>query len=791
MTPKRLLVRFRNKLVLVFGDSVSKNFAGSVACVLHAASPGTIQDFRVANGNTKAYGVRNSPNIYPPPILVPSPKPPLPPPPLPISLAGNPIQVPSTNTRFASVFSNWLNQASGLGGNMNRVDLDKIDRQITDLLPLADIVVFQATNWWFPAINKWYVGGKEQSLSKEAAYEIGLKTLRDYVVKSGFKGRAALLGVSPSHYKVPGLKEGSCETSKMLTAQQAEEFAKGDNTGKKFREIQMRVLSGTPIRYVDVAPMSNYRPDGHVQKWMVKGGAPAGKKNDCLHWCEDGTARDTKMTAYWRNLLTLSLVALLFFAIAERSPPVALAYSSFKKKLTPIPFPNATDPDPPKPWTCDVSSGSWAPAPNLPLYTGLTCPYIRSGHNCQSAGRSDMSYQKLRWRPWGCKVVQLTPQRLLNLFRNKTVVVFGDSVSKDLSTSLRCMLHAASPNFSRFKLAGGQTRVWGEKVEPQNIRIVSLFSSHLNGIGFIPDASQPPAAAAAAGVGVGAGANGGASVASYAAAASATGREEAKSEAARAVATEAAIARATTMAAADAAEAASSPVSRAVAAAAAATPGEAGEYSAAAVRAAGGTSSGKIPGRVSPQAQQQARRVFLDQIDPKIKDLLPKADIVIFQATNWWYAEDNQWFLGGKQQKISRNAAYAIGMATLRDHVVRSGFQGKVVVMGVSPSHYIVPVPGVKRGKCDINSRLDWNQTMEVRRMDSRSFEMRKVQLQVLRGSRLRYVDVLPMSFWRPDGHLSKWTVPGGGTGKQDCLHWCEAGVTDAWLEMLYNTLLY
>ncbi|CAI5957524.1 unnamed protein product [Closterium sp. NIES-65] len=326
-------------------------------------------------------------------------------------------------------------------------------------------------------------------------------------------------------------------------------------------------------------------------------------------------------------MVTLSVFALVFLAIVEKSPPGALAYSSFKKKLTPIPFPSplpsATDPDPPKPWTCDVSSGSWTPSANLPLYTGLTCPYIRSGHNCQTAGRSDMSYQKLRWRPWGCKVVQLTPQRLLTLFRNKTVVVFGDSVSKDLSTSLRCMLHAASPNFSRFKLAGGATRVWGEKVEPQNIRIVSLFSSHLNDIGFIPDASQPPSAAAAA---------------------------------------------------------------------------------------AG--------------------------------------------ATNWWYAEDNQWFLGGRQQKITRDAAYAIGLATLRDHVARSGFKGKAVVMGVSPSHYIVPVAGMKKGKCDINTRLDWNQTKEVRRMDSRSFEMRKVQLQVLKGSRLRYVDVLPMSFWRPDGHV-------------------------------------
>ncbi|CAI7853536.1 unnamed protein product, partial [Closterium sp. NIES-53] len=225
-------------------------------------------------------------------------------------------------------------------------------------------------------------------------------------------------------------------------------------------------------------------------------------------------------------------------------------------------------------------------------------------------------------------------------------------------------------------------------VDPQNIRIVSLFSSHLNDIGFIPDASQPPSAAAAVG------ANGGVSAASYATAASATGREEAESEAARAVATEAAIARATSMAAAAAAsEAGSPPVLRAVAAAVAvgaAAAGEAEETTAAA-RAIGGASSGVKPGKVSPQAQQQARRVFLDQIDPKIKDLLPKADIVIFQATNWWYAEDNQWFLGGKQQKITRNAAYAIGLASLRDFVARSGFTGKAVVMGVSPSHYIVP----------------------------------------------------------------------------------------------------
>lgn len=270
LTPKRLLAQFRNKLVIVFGDSVSKNFAASVSCVLHAAAPKGIRDYRVERKGTMAYGV----------------------------------QIPRYNIRFVSVFSNWLTKATSLGGSQNRIDLDQIDPEIVNLLPLADIVVFQATNWWFPPINKWYVGGKEQKLTKPAAYEIGLRTLRDHVVRSGFKGKAAMIGVSPSHYNLPvaGVKGGSCEVSSMLTWQQTTEVRKQDSTLRDFRSAQLKVLSGSPIRYVDVRPMSDWRPDGHIQKWSVKGGAPPSKNNDCLHWCEGG------VTDAWLEMLHNSLI---------------------------------------------------------------------------------------------------------------------------------------------------------------------------------------------------------------------------------------------------------------------------------------------------------------------------------------------------------------------------------------------------------------------------------------------------------------------------------------------------
>ncbi|CAI5511988.1 unnamed protein product [Closterium sp. Naga37s-1] len=82
-------------------------------------------------------------------------------------------------------------------------------------------------------------------------------------------------------------------------------------------------------------------------------------------------------------------------------------------------------------------------------------------------------------------------------------------------------------------------------------------------------------------------------------------------------------------------------------------------------------------------------------------------------------------------------------------------------------------------------------QTVDFRRSDVKTNVFREVQRRVLKDSVIRYVDVGPMSDWRPDGHLQNWIVTSSSTKKNDCLHWCEAGVTDAWLEMVHNTLLF
>ncbi|CAI5972938.1 unnamed protein product [Closterium sp. NIES-64] len=337
------------------------------------------------------------------------------------------------------------------------------------------------------------------------------------------------------------------------------------------------------------------------------------------------------------------------------------------------------------PWSCDISQGKWVADSALPLYTGSSCPYIRTSQNCLKQGRPDMSFQKFRWQPKGCSVKRVSPRSLAELLRGKLVVVFGDSLSKNFAASLQCMLYAADSAAAKaYRLAQNKTAEWGVEFPTYKIRFVSVFSNWLNNASSLPDKN---------------------------------GIEQ--------------------------------------------------------------------------------HRIDLDGLDQRIKDVLPIADIVIFQATAWWLPPINRWYVGGAEVTMKATAAYERGLTTLRDYVADSSrrssgkFKGRAVVMGVSPSHYNLPVRGVKKGKCNVTSMLTSAQTATVRDGDGATSELRAIQQRVLGGSAVAYVDVKPMSDWRPDAHIQNWSVKGGApdTKKNDCLHWCEGGVTDAWVEMLFNKL--
>lgn len=89
---------------------------------------------------------------------------------------------------------------------------------------------------------------------------------------------------------------------------------------------------------------------------------------------------------------------------------------------------------------CDLFTGVWVPNPSGPIYTNFTCPLIDGHQNCLGNGRPDTGYLYWRWRPHDCELPIFDAQRFLELMRNKTWALIGDSISRNHVESLLCML---------------------------------------------------------------------------------------------------------------------------------------------------------------------------------------------------------------------------------------------------------------------------------------------------------------------------------------------------------------
>ncbi|CAH9141393.1 unnamed protein product [Cuscuta epithymum] len=89
---------------------------------------------------------------------------------------------------------------------------------------------------------------------------------------------------------------------------------------------------------------------------------------------------------------------------------------------------------------CDLFRGNWIPNPSGPLYTNESCPFIESHQNCMKNGRPDTGYLYWRWSPRGCDLPRFNPKRFLELMRNKTWALIGDSISRNHVQSILCSL---------------------------------------------------------------------------------------------------------------------------------------------------------------------------------------------------------------------------------------------------------------------------------------------------------------------------------------------------------------
>lgn len=89
---------------------------------------------------------------------------------------------------------------------------------------------------------------------------------------------------------------------------------------------------------------------------------------------------------------------------------------------------------------CDLFTGDWIPHPSGPIYTNESCPFIESHQNCMKNGRPDTGYLYWRWSPRSCKLPQFNAERFLELMRNKSWALIGDSISRNHMQSVLCML---------------------------------------------------------------------------------------------------------------------------------------------------------------------------------------------------------------------------------------------------------------------------------------------------------------------------------------------------------------
>ncbi|KAF3672054.1 Protein trichome birefringence-like 19 [Capsicum annuum] len=90
--------------------------------------------------------------------------------------------------------------------------------------------------------------------------------------------------------------------------------------------------------------------------------------------------------------------------------------------------------------TCDIFKGEWVWNPDAPYYTNMTCYAIHEHQNCMKYGRPDSDYLKWRWKPNGCELPIFDPFKFLDLVRNKSLALVGDSVGRNQMQSLICLL---------------------------------------------------------------------------------------------------------------------------------------------------------------------------------------------------------------------------------------------------------------------------------------------------------------------------------------------------------------
>ncbi|CAI5934802.1 unnamed protein product [Closterium sp. NIES-65] len=332
------------------------------------------------------------------------------------------FSVPSHNFLFLRQSTNFLVDSEPQGSASSKgvwtVRLWQADPKWAKLIPHVNYVLF-ATGHWFtnaPSNTRDYRdnNGKQISINSMRAMRTAIRTVRQTIQSTNFRGMPLFLSYTATHYQKsfpPQDSMNDCMGAKSPVGNNVVAYAEKNTFFMQARN-QLR-SSAARVR----------RP--LLPSFL----------NVTVTYCH------------------------LPFPIAVPSPLTLLACRPFVpscRSLLPAPLAPPLNPDvfldsivsigPPLTFPLPESHRArWIYTPRLaPQYTAESCKSLGRNFACQRNGRPDSEYEKYTWRSFGCTIAEFKPLSFLTLLRNKVFLVVGDSLTMNLFSSLQCLVETVA-----------------------------------------------------------------------------------------------------------------------------------------------------------------------------------------------------------------------------------------------------------------------------------------------------------------------------------------------------------
>ncbi|XP_042005270.1 protein trichome birefringence-like 12 [Salvia splendens] len=105
--------------------------------------------------------------------------------------------------------------------------------------------------------------------------------------------------------------------------------------------------------------------------------------------------------------------------------------------------------------SCNLSDGRWILDPSRNPAYDSACPFHRNAWNCLKNQRANMArINSWKWSPHACDLDRLDPVRFLNLMRDRSIGLVGDSLNENFLVALLCVLRLGDAGARKWKRRG-------------------------------------------------------------------------------------------------------------------------------------------------------------------------------------------------------------------------------------------------------------------------------------------------------------------------------------------------